>query len=134
MSALVTLRGRLTKNPELRFTNGGKALVQFTVVTARRFKDAQGDWQEKDTSFWDVTAFDKLAENIAENWVKGTLVIVAGSMYQEKWVNKEGENRTSWKFLADDGGSSLRSAPKDGQSSKSGDGPPQAVFNEAPPF
>jgi single-strand DNA-binding protein len=134
MSAPVTLKScRLIKDPELRFTNGGKALVQFTVVTARRFKDPQTqEWQEKDVSFWDVTAFDKLAENIAENFVKGTAVIITGSMYQEKWVNKEGENRTSWKFLADDAGVSLRSAPK--SDSPKSSGPPQTVFNEAPPF
>lgn len=124
----------MTKDPEMRFTNGGTALAQFTVVTAKRFKDAQGAWQEKDVSFWDVTAFDKLAENIAENAVKGTAVIVVGSMFQEKWVNKEGENRTSWKVSAESVGADWRFTPRDGQSQKPGGGPPQAVFNEAPPF
>ena len=134
MSSPVTLRGRLTKDPEMRFTNGGVALAQFTVVTARRFKDANGDWQEKDVSFWDVTAFDKLAEQIAENCVKGTAVIVVGSMFQEKWVNKEGENRTSWKVTAESAGPDWRFAPKGESSGKPTGGPPQAVFNEAPPF
>jgi single-strand DNA-binding protein len=133
MSAPVTLRGRLTKDPEMRFTNGGVALAQFTVVTARRFKDANGDWQEKDVSFWDVTAFDKLAEQIAENCVKGTAVIVVGSMFQEKWVNKEGENRTSWKVTAESAGPDWRFAPK-GESSKPAGGVPQTVFNDPPPF
>lgn len=112
MSATLTLRGRLTADPEMRFTNGGKALAQFTVVTSRRYKDAQGQWQEKNTSFWDCTAFDQLAENIAEHFTKGGLVIVWGEMYQEKWVNKDGENRTSWKFLVEDAGLSLRWAQK----------------------
>jgi single-strand DNA-binding protein len=112
MSSPVTLRGRLTKDPEMRFTNGGVALAQFTVVTSRRFKDQNGDWQEKDVSFWDVTAFDKLAEQIAENCVKGTSVIVVGSMFQEKWVNKEGENRTSWKVTAESAGPDWRFAPR----------------------
>jgi single-strand DNA-binding protein len=123
MSSPVNLKGRLIKDPEMRFTNGGKAVVQFTVVTAKRFKDQQGQWTEQDTSFWDVTAFDALAENIAENCVKGTAVIVTGSMRQEKWVNKEGENRTSWKVLAEDVGVSLKQKTEQ-----------QGSFTEPPPF
>jgi single-strand DNA-binding protein len=109
MSSPVTLRGRLIKDPELRYTNSGKAVAQFTVVTAKRFKK-DDEWVEQDTSFWDVTAFDKLAENIVESCQKGTAVIVTGAMRQEKWVNKDQENRTSWKVLADDVALSLRSA------------------------
>ena len=109
MSSQVTLKGRLIKDPELRYTNGGKAIAQFTVVTAKRFKDKNDEWQEQDTSFWDVTAFDKLAENIIESCGKGTAVIVSGAMRQEKWNNKDGEARTSWKVLADDVGFSLKS-------------------------
>jgi single-strand DNA-binding protein len=109
MSSPVTLRGRLIKDPELRYTNSGKAVAQFTVVTAKRFKK-DDEWIEQDTSFWDVTAFDKLAENIVESCQKGTAVIVTGAMRQEKWVNKDQENRTSWKVLADDVALSLKSA------------------------
>jgi single-strand DNA-binding protein len=127
MSSPVNLKGRLIKDPEMRFTNGGKAVVQFTVVTAKRFKDQQGQWTEQDTSFWDVTAFDALAENIAENCVKGTAVIVTGSMRQEKWVNKEGENRTSWKVLAEDVGVSLKQKTEQQKAS-------QGSFTEPPPF
>jgi single-strand DNA-binding protein len=133
MSSPVTLRGRLTKDPEMRFTNGGTALAQFTVVTSKRFKDAQGVWQEKDVSFWDVTAFDKLAENIAENCVKGTAVIVVGSMFQEKWVNKEGENRTSWKVAAESVGPDWRFTPRSDSQKPAGD-PKQVTFTEPPPF
>jgi single-strand DNA-binding protein len=109
MSSPVTLRGRLIKDPELRYTNSGKAVAQFTVVTAKRFKK-DDEWIEQDTSFWDVTAFDKLAENVVESCQKGTAVIVTGAMRQEKWVNKDQENRTSWKVLADDVALSLKSA------------------------
>jgi single-strand DNA-binding protein len=108
MSSPVTLKGRLIKDPELRYTNSGKAVAQFTVVTAKRFKK-DDEWVEQDTSFWDVTAFDTLAENIIESCQKGTSVIVTGAMRQEKWVNKDQENRTSWKVLADDVALSLKS-------------------------
>lgn len=133
MSSPVTLRGRLIKDPELRYTNGGKAVAQFTVVTAKRFKDQAGEWQEQDTSFWDVTAFDKLAENIIESCTKGTSVVVTGAMRQEKWVNKDNENRTSWKVLADDVALSLKTQQVSAQSN--GKVPAKTGgYSEPPPF
>jgi single-strand DNA-binding protein len=129
MSSPVTLRGRLIKDPELRYTNSGKAVAQFTVVTAKRFKK-DDEWVEQDTSFWDVTAFDKLAENIVESCAKGTSVIVTGAMRQEKWVNKDQENRTSWKVLADDVALSLKSQQASVEKVPANAG----GFREEPPF
>jgi single-strand DNA-binding protein len=137
MSSPVTLKGRLIKDPELRYTNSGKAVAQFNVVTAKRFKDAAGDWQEQDTSFWDVTAFDKLAENIIESCGKGTAVIVAGTMRQEKWQNKDGENRNSWKVLADDVAVSLKSQQAQVEGGKGSGGHAVAgggFHQDEPPF
>lgn len=108
MSSPVTLRGRLTKDPELRFSNNGTAIASFTLVTAKRYKDDSGQWQEQDTSFWDCTAFKDLAENITENCQKGTPVIVTGQMRQEKWQTREGENRYSWRVQVDDAALSLK--------------------------
>lgn len=108
MSSTVTIKGRLTKDPELRFTNSGTPVASFTVVTSRKFKNAQDQWEETDTSFWDCTAFKEFAENIVESCEKGTSVIVTGAMKQEKWQTKEGENRTSWKVLVDDVGVSCK--------------------------
>jgi single-strand DNA-binding protein len=135
MSSPVTLKGRLIKDPELRFTNGGKAVAQFTVVTAKRFKNQKDEWEEQDTSFWDVTAFGQLAENIMESCGKGTAVIVSGAMRQEKWQNKDGDNRTSWKVLADDVALSVKNQKVEVQE-KTG---PQKVssgggWNDDPPF
>lgn len=136
MSSVVTLKGRLIKDPELRYTNSGKAVAQFTVVTAKRFKDQAGEWQEQDTSFWDITAFDKLAENVIESLGKGTAVIVTGAMRQEKWQNKDGENRTSWKVLADDVALSLKSQQASVQQNGSGEkvSVKAGGFHDEPPF
>jgi len=139
MSAPVTLRGaRLIKDPELSFTNGGKPWVRFTVVTARRFKDPQTqEWQEQDTSFWDVVAYDKLAENIAEHCVKGSAVIVTGFMKQEKYQTKEGESRTVWKVAADDVGLSFKSQkapPGDSKDYGTTGSPVKGSYNQEPPF
>lgn len=99
----------MTRDPELRFTNGGKAVAQFSVVTSRRFKDNQTqEWQEADTSFWDVTAFGDMAENICESLSKGSSVIVTGAMRQEVWTDKEDKERRAWRVLADDVAMSIK--------------------------
>lgn len=108
MSSKVTVSGRLTRDPELRFTNGGKAVAQFSVVTARKYKNPSGQWEEADTSFWDITAFGDMAENICETVSKGSPVIVTGAMRQETWQDKEGKDRRAWRVLADDVAVSIR--------------------------
>ena len=109
MSTTVTLTGRLTKDPELRYSAAGKPVTRFSVVTSRRVKDQQtGDWSDADTSFWDCVAFGQLAENVAESLEKGTAVIVTGRAAQEEWTTKEGEKRRSMKVVADEVAPSLR--------------------------
>ena len=62
----VTIVGNLTRDPELRYTPNGAALVKFGVAVSRRFKDeATGQWKDADTSFFDVTAWRQLAENVS---------------------------------------------------------------------
>ena len=109
MSTPVTLRGRLTRDPEMRYSNSGKAVVKFAVVTSRRVKDQQtGEWSDADTTFWDCVAFGQLAENVAESLEKGTAVIVQGNAAQEEWTTKEGEKRRSMKVTVDEVAPSLR--------------------------
>lgn len=129
MSQKVTVAGRLSRDPELRFTNSGTPVASFSVVTSRKWKEGE-EWKEADVSFWDITAFKDLAENIVESCEKGTSVIVTGAMRQEKWQTKEGENRTNWKVLADDVGVSCKykkTSSSRPTSSSSG-------FDEPPPF
>jgi single-strand DNA-binding protein len=129
MSSRLPINGRLVRDPELRFTNQGKAVASFTVVTCRKYKDDQGVWQEVDTSFWDVTAFGDMAENICESLQKGTAVIVTGAMRQESWKDKEGQNRTSWKVNADDVAVSVKWKKIADLGGGSG-----ASFSDEPPF
>ena len=127
MSSPVHPNGRLTKNPELRFTNGGKAIAQFNVVTARRYKDGD-QWQEKDVSFWDCTAFGEMAENICENLHKGDAVLVTGEMRQESW-EKDGKKNYAWRVLVSDVGPSLKWQRKPADSNGS-----SSSYNDEPPF
>ena len=94
MSAPITITGRLGADPELRFTPSGAAVVSLRVVTDRRFKNAAGEWESKDTSWWSVQAWKQLAENVAESLTKGDLVVIVGDIKQREYETREGEKRT----------------------------------------
>src|SRR6478752_7132819 len=70
----VTIVGNLTRDPELRYTPNGAALVKFGVAVSRRAPDESGQWRDVETSFFDVTAWRQLAENVAESLTQGTRV------------------------------------------------------------
>jgi single-strand DNA-binding protein len=132
VSAQVTISGRMTREPELSFGKNGTAIAKFAVVTEKRVKDSAGNWSGEEVSFWDCTAFGAMAENICESLVKGTSVIVIGRMRQEKWVSKEGENRTSWRLVADEVAASCRwrkVTVEEGAGDK-----PKASYDDSVPF
>lgn len=95
MAGDVTLRGRLGRDPELRFTKTGKPVVSMSVVTDRRQKNQNGDWESVDTTWWRVTCWDQLAENVAESIHKGDAVVVVGSASMQEFQSKDGEPRQS---------------------------------------
>jgi len=108
----VVLVGNVTRDPELRFTNGGAALASFGLAVNRRWQQ-DGEWQEE-AHFFDVTAWRDLAENVAESIQKGDRVIVEGRLQFRTWEDKEtGENRSKVDVVADDIGPSLRWATTD---------------------
>jgi len=93
MSTAVTLKGRLSSDPELKFTASGKALVRLNVVTSRKRKTDEG-WKEEDTTFWDCTIWEADAEAAAESLSKGDQVIVMGDAYARQWEDPNGEKRS----------------------------------------
>jgi len=88
MSAPITITGNIVNDPELKFTPNGKALAIFTVVTSKSSKKPDGTWDNTDTTFWDVKAWGKIAENCADSLGKGMSVIVIGTAVQENWDDK----------------------------------------------
>ncbi len=121
----VTIVGNITRDPELRFTAGGKGIASFGLAVNRRWQQ-NGEWQEK-VSFFNVTAWDSLGENIAASLTKGTRVIVTGRLEQREYETKEGEKRNVVEIVADEIGPSLRWAraeveriSRDGGASTSG--------------
>lgn len=107
---VMTLVGNVTRDPELRYTPGGQAICKLSVVQSTRRQDKQTkEWVDGDPSFFDVTCWGALGENVAASLLKGQRVIVTGRMQQRKWQDKNtGENRYGWELVADDVAPSLR--------------------------
>lgn len=116
MSATITLVGRLTGDPELRFTQTGKPVARFTVVTSRRRKDGD-QWVDVDTTFWPCTVWDQLAEHVAEHMLRGHAVIVTGQAYENSW-EKDGEKRSRIEVRVDAVGPNYRWPPKQADHAK----------------
>jgi single-strand DNA-binding protein len=102
----VTLVGNITRDPELRFTQGGRAVAQFGLAVNRRYQ-VNNEWQEQ-TSFFDVVAWAQLGENAASSLNKGARVIVTGRLEQRSWETQDGEKRSKIEVIADEIGPSLR--------------------------
>jgi len=100
MSAPITLKGRIGKDPEMKFTPNNMAIVQLSVVTNGR-KQVNGQWQDVDTSWWDCKAFGAYAEAIVDNIARGDLVTITGTIKQTVWVDKQGNKRSSYEVLID---------------------------------
>ena len=111
MSAPVTLVGNITADPELKFTQQGKGLAKFTIATSERYKNADGTWEDKNTTFWNVVCWNELAEHIADSLSKGDRVIVQGKAYQKSWEDeKTGEKRSRTEVEAKEVGAALTKA------------------------
>lgn len=107
----VTIVGNCTRDPELRFTNAGMAVVNFGVATNFRKMNRQtNEWEEEEPTFYNVSAFQQLAENAAETLTKGSRVLVVGRLRQRSYTTQDGETRSSLEIVADDLGPSLRFA------------------------
>lgn len=92
-----TLMGNIVADPELRQTSNGKSVVGFTV--AINDKKPNGD---EETTFVDVTAWEGLADVIAEYKVKGDPIYVEGKLRMERWQAKDGSNRSKLSVTARD--------------------------------
>ncbi len=102
----VTLVGNLTRAPEIRFTNGGRANTSFGLAVNRRYQ-SNGEWQEQ-TSYFNVVAWAELAENTAQTLTKGSRAIVTGRLEQRQYETQAGETRNVVEIIADEIGPSLR--------------------------
>ena len=96
----VYLIGNLTRDPELSETNSGVAVCRFGIAVSRRF--AQGGDAERQTDFFNCTAWRGLAENIARFCKKGNKVAIAGSIQIRNFEDNAGQKRTYVDIVCDD--------------------------------
>ena len=94
----IILIGRLTRDIELRYTNSGNAVANFTLAVDRPFTNQQG---EKETDFVNIVVWKKQAENCANYLLKGSKVAVEGRLQIRKYEDKEGIKRTAAEVVAD---------------------------------
>ena len=103
----VTVVGNVTRDPELRYTASGQAQLRMGVAVSRRWQNRQTNEWEEQTSFFNVTAWREMAENVAESVTKGSRVIVTGRLEQRSW-EVDGEKKSTVEIVADEIGPSLR--------------------------
>ncbi|RKY99792.1 MAG: single-stranded DNA-binding protein [Candidatus Hydrothermota bacterium] len=96
---LVLLSGRLTRDPELRYTPSGRAVTNMRIASSRRYKTSSGDWNEE-TLFIDVVTWGDLAERCKDRLQKGSPVIVQGRLRSREWTNNMGQKRTTFEIVA----------------------------------
>jgi len=104
----VTVTGNITRDPELRFTPSGQAVANFSLAVNRRWQNRQTQEWEEATSFFDITCWAQLAENVSESLARGTRVTVTGRLDQRSWETAEGDKRSKVEIVADDVAPSLK--------------------------
>lgn len=95
----VVLIGNLVRDPEVRATQSGISVCNFTVAVNRRFKKENG---EQETDFLNVIAWRQLAELCGKYLAKGRKVAVTGSIQTRQYEAKDGSKRTAWDIVADE--------------------------------
>ena len=109
----VVLVGRLTRDAQLKYSNSGLAITEFSIAVNAQRK--QGDQWVDEANFFDVTVFGRQGEAIQRYLVKGKQVGVDGRLKQDRWQNQEGQNRSKVTVVANNvmllGGGQGGSAP-----------------------
>jgi single-strand DNA-binding protein len=91
--------GRLTKDVELRYSQGGVAVSTFTLAVDRKFKNKDG---QKEADFIQIKAFRQLAELVANYLSKGKMAAVSGALQISSYNDKDGNKKYSTDVIADD--------------------------------
>ncbi len=124
----VVLVGNATRDPELRFTQGGAAVCDFGLAWNQRSQ--QG---EDKPHYFEITCWRDLAENVAESVTRGMRVVVYGRLDYQSWESQNGEKRSTIKVLADEVSPSIRWATAQvSKNERGGGGSPQPAQSNQP--
>ena len=94
----IDLMGRLTRDPELRYTQQGTAVASFSLAVDRDFA---GQNTEKITDFIDIVAWRHTAEFVSKYFAKGRMAVVSGRLQIRDWQDKDGNKRHSAEVVAE---------------------------------
>lgn len=131
---VVTVVGNLTADPELRYTQNGIAVANFTIAsTPRSFDRQSNEWKDGDALFLRASVWREFAEHVASSLTKGSRVIAQGRLRQRSYETKEGEKRTSIELEIDEIGPSLRYATASVQRAQRSDGNQSDGWAQASP-
>lgn len=92
------LLGRLGRDPETRFTQGGQAVCNFSIATDESFKDKNGEKQKR-TEWHKIVVWGKQAEIAQKYLVKGSQLFLEGKIQTRKWQNKDGVDQASFEIV-----------------------------------
>jgi single-strand DNA-binding protein len=108
---VITVVGNLTADPELRYTQNGLPVANFTIASTPRTFDRQAnEWKDGDALFLRASVWREFAEHVAGSLTKGMRVIAQGRLRQRSYQDREGNNRTAIELEVDEIGPSLRYA------------------------
>ena len=103
----VTLVGFVAQEPSIRSTPTGKVVTKVRVGATPRYKDANGQWRDAETSYYDVTCWNRLAHHVRGSLHKGDPVVLKGRFRTSSFEDKHGNMRTSIEITADTVGHDL---------------------------
>lgn len=132
---VITVVGNLTADPELRYTQNGLPVANFTIAsTPRNFDRASGEWKDGEALFLRASVWREFAEHVAGSLTKGMRVVATGRLRQRSYETREGEKRTTFELDIDEIGPSLRYATAQVTRAVSGGGQarPQQQVSEEP--
>lgn len=119
----IFIMGRLTKDPELRYTQKNTPVTSFTVAVERNFGDKQ-------TDFIPCVAWRSTAEFVGKYFFRGSMAVVSGQLHSRKWKDSNGNDRTAWEVLVESvyfgeskqtSGAAKQEAPKFAEDNSSGE-------------
>ena len=96
----VMLIGNLGKDPEVRYTASGTAVVGFSLATSEKYKSKSGEWEEK-TEWHNITLWGRLAEIAGEYLAKGKTVYIEGRLQTRKWQDRDGKDRYTTEIVGE---------------------------------
>lgn len=97
----VSIGGNLCRNAELRATASGMAVLTFSVAVNESRKNQQTGEYEDYPNYVDCTMFGRRAESVSRYLTKGTYVALTGRLHQNRWQNKDGQNRSKLEVTVD---------------------------------